>query len=714
VRFCDIAIGRCIHLITAVAALGLAIILAAALFNSRSELRRDRETRIRHVVETAHGVTAHYEAEERGRRLSRGEAQRAALAAVKRLRYEAQEYFFITDLQPAVLMHPIKPELDGKDASDIKDPTGKRLFVEFVNVVKKSGSGFVPYLWPKPGSDAPVEKLSFVKGFAPWGWLVGSGIYIDDVAAELRRNALWLGGQVALIALLVVAASTLIVRGIARPLRAMTAAMAAVAHGETGTRIPALGQKDEIGAMAEATEVFRSNFEAKQLLEREQAAARVEEERRAAALDGAIARFHAQANDLLGAFAAAVGGLNATAEKMTKIAGDTHAQAAAAATAATQASANVQTVAAATEEMSTSLGEVTRQIGQSASVGTRALGEARHTNEGVEALAGAAQRIGEVVQLISDIASQTNLLALNATIEAARAGEAGKRFAVVASEVKALASQTGKATEEIASQVAAIQEATREAVGSIATIGGTIEEMSGIANSVAAAAEQQSATTSEIARNVQEAAKGTSEVSSAIVAVGRAASGSGTAAQQVVAAAGALARHAETLRGEVDGFLETLAVSGSREDAQSGTRAMQAFHAAHAELRALVEAIIAKLDPAALAADPGPARALLSELIGRLAIHLAREDKPLYPKLKRHADPTVRATAERFDCEMATMAPKVQEFGRRWDRGGHRRQRDALLRRDAPALRGARRPDREDAELYALADRSFGAPGQAA
>ena len=301
-------------------------------------------------------------------------------------------------------------------------------------------------------------------------------------------------------------------------------------------------------------------------------------------------------------------------------------------------------------------------------------------------------------------------------IEAARAGEAGKGFAVVASEVKALANQTAKATEEIASQVAAIQGATREAVASIGTIGSTIEEMSGIAQSVAAAAEQQSATTDEIARNVQAAAEGTAEVSTAIAGVSRTADGTGAAAQQVVAAASELARHGDTLRVEVDAFLTAVAASGSRNAGpRREGRPTQNFREMHAELVTLAGEIGARLDPAALAADAGPARSLLSTLIGKLTIHLAMEDKSLYPQLKSHPDPEVRASAERFDAEMAAMAPAVLAFGQRWT--------EAAIREDAAVFCEetrklfavlADRIKRENTQLYDLADRSLAALDRAA
>jgi methyl-accepting chemotaxis protein len=225
------------------------------------------------------------------------------------------------------------------------------------------------------------------------------------------------------------------------------------------------------------------------------------------------------------------------------------------AAASTQTSVNVQTVATATEELAVSVQEIGRQVAQSARIAGQAVEDARQTDATVQALAAGAQKIGDVVTIIQDIANQTNLLALNATIEAARAGDAGKGFAVVASEVKALANQTGKATEEIGSQIVQIQDTTRQAVTAIQGIARTIGEINEIAASIASAVEQQNAATQEISRNVQQAAKGTQDVSNNIAGVKQAATETGVAATEVLGAAKDLSRQSGELRGEVDHFI---------------------------------------------------------------------------------------------------------------------------------------------------------------
>ncbi len=250
--------------------------------------------------------------------------------------------------------------------------------------------------------------------------------------------------------------------------------------------------------------------------------------------------------------------MRGAAEDMTLKAEQTTQQATTVAAASEEASVNVQTVASAAEELNASVAEITRQVAASTKITNQAVDEARATNAQVEGLAKAAQKIGEVVKLISDIAGQTNLLALNATIEAARAGEAGKGFAVVASEVKNLANQTAKATEDIISQVTAIQAETQGAVEAIQRIGNTISTINEISTAIASAVEEQGAATREIARNVQEASAGTSEVSSNILHVTETAKQTGATAKQMQDNSNALVQHSDTLRGEVDGFLTSI------------------------------------------------------------------------------------------------------------------------------------------------------------
>ncbi len=250
--------------------------------------------------------------------------------------------------------------------------------------------------------------------------------------------------------------------------------------------------------------------------------------------------------------------LKSSAETMASTAESTSTQSTAVAAASEQVSANVQTVSAATEELSSSVDEISRQVSESTKISEEAVAETERTNKVVLSLDEAAQKIGDVVELISDIAGQTNLLALNATIEAARAGESGKGFAVVASEVKSLANQTAQATEDIAGQIGSIQSATAETVKAIKGVGETITKLSEIATSISSAVEEQGAATGEISRNVQEASNGTQDVTGNITQVSASAAESGQAASQVLDAANGLSEEAEKMRREIDAFLDTL------------------------------------------------------------------------------------------------------------------------------------------------------------
>ncbi len=356
------------------------------------------------------------------------------------------------------------------------------------------------------------------------------------------------------------AAVFIAVIGITRPLDRLVKVLQRMARGEIEAEIKEAARRDEIGAVGKAVEgikamVARKGAEEAEVKRLADEAAVAERKRTMLELaDG----FERAVGGIVGLVSSSATELQATAQSMTSSATETASQSITVAAAAEEASANVQTVAAAAEELGSSVQEIGRQVLGSANLAQTAVGEADQTQHLVQDLSQAATRIGEVVGLISNIASQTNLLALNATIEAARAGEAGRGFAVVAAEVKELAAQTAKATEEISQQIGQIQGTTGQAVSAIDTITARIREINGVATTIAAAVEEQGAATQEIVRNVSQAATGTDQVTSNITGVAQASEATGAAASQVLGAAGELSRQSEYLSAEVSRFLSTI------------------------------------------------------------------------------------------------------------------------------------------------------------
>ncbi|MDQ2083503.1 methyl-accepting chemotaxis protein [Xanthobacteraceae bacterium Astr-EGSB] len=423
--------------------------------------------------------------------------------------------------------------------------------------------------------DEPLERMAKFAHQKAEEFMNSAAATADRVAIELFATVLGLT-----VASLMVAFFT--ARSIVVPIGGMTVAMGKLANGDFDVVLPGLGRKDEIGAIAQAVENFKVKAQDKaraeaeereaaarrqadewrtvgerETVQRQAADERAAAERRAAMLDLA-GKFEATVGAIIGAVSSAATELEAAATTLSRTAQSTQSLSSAAAAASEEATSNVHSVASASEEMSSSVDEISRQVLESSRIAGEAVNQAGATDARIGELSIAAGRIGDVVKLITAIAEQTNLLALNATIEAARAGEAGKGFAVVASEVKALAAQTAKATGEIGAQIAGMQTATGASVTAIKEIGGTIGRISQIAGSIAAAVEEQGAATAEIARNIGEAARGTAQVATHITDVNHGAGETGAASAQVLSAASSLSKESNRLKKEVDGFLATV------------------------------------------------------------------------------------------------------------------------------------------------------------
>ncbi len=535
----------------------LTISAGIALYFAQAEMMQDRKDKLRALVETGVGIAAKFHEQERAGELSRAEAQDRFRAVLDAMWFDGgREYLFSNTFDGVGFANSAKPKLIGESMWGMTDSEGTPIVQEMARAAEQAGGGSLTYLWPRAGSDVPEPKLTYTLAFEPWDIYVGSGVYLDDVDAAFMSLASKVGGAILILALVSAALVFAVQRDLVGSVTGLASKMRRIADGNLDVSIDEAGRGDEVGGMAKALQVFKDQAAEKRRLEAE-----TEEARKAA--EAEKRRTFAELADR---FQDSIGGLvtrlSQGAVRMEEFSqtvsssAEQSSQSANGVAAATEESAqNVQTVASAAEELSSSIHEVSGQVGEAARIADDASGKAEQTSETVGSLKTSAEKIGAIVTLISEIAEQTNLLALNATIEAARAGEAGKGFAVVASEVKNLASQTAKATDEIGQQIGAMQGIAVEAAQAMEAIRTTNASMQQISAAIAAAVEQQSAATQEIARNAQQAAAGTQETSRNIGEISNAARSNLDMAQQLLGLSGELSSLSGDMGAQVEQYL---------------------------------------------------------------------------------------------------------------------------------------------------------------
>ena len=501
-------VSRRLTTLTLSAVLCLITLAAIFLFSERGLIMEERQNSVRQTVETAHGLLAHYHALAVSGKLTEKEAQQQALATVNSLRYSGNEYFWINDMQANIVMHPIRPELDGKDMSQTKDPNGKFFFTDFVKTVKASGAGFVPYMWPKPGSENPVQKISYVKGFSPWSWVIGSGVYVDTVDAVIAQRIVAFSIGSVIVAVFLLMIGWLITRGILMQLGGEPAYAADIAHriAEGDLSVEITMRDSDTPSLLHALKMMRDKI-----------AAIVGKVHQGAEGVASASADIANSNDNLSVRTEQqANALNEASTSMEEL-GGTVQQNAEHARQANQLAMSASTVAIQGGEVVSQVVETMKEINDSS------------------------RKISDIISVIDGIAFQTNILALNAAVEAARAGDQGRGFAVVASEVRNLAGRSADAAKEIKALINASVERVEKGTALVDQAGVTMTEVvhsirrvTDIMGEISAASSEQAAGVAQVGEGVAQMDQVTQQNAALVQEMVTAASSLKSQAQELV------------------------------------------------------------------------------------------------------------------------------------------------------------------------------------